>query len=51
MEIFPGKPNEKIFLRVSGTTHNDEQETLTRSSRLNCALRDDEALYWASIGH
>ena len=23
----------------------------TRSSWLNCALRDDEAVYWASIGH
>ena len=23
----------------------------TRSSLLNCALRDDEALYWNSAGH
>ena len=23
----------------------------TRSSWLNCALRDDEAVYWFSIGH
>ena len=23
----------------------------TRSSRLNCALRDDDAVYWVSIGH
>ena len=23
----------------------------TRSSWLNCALRDDEAAYWVSIGH
>ena len=23
----------------------------TRSSWLNCALRDDEALYWVSLGH
>ena len=23
----------------------------TRSSLLNCALRDDEAVYWVSIGH
>ena len=23
----------------------------TRHSRLNCALRDDEAVYWVSIGH
>ena len=25
--------------------------SLTRSSWLNCALRDDEAVYWVSIGH
>ena len=24
---------------------------MTRSSWLNCALRDDEAVYWVSIGH
>ena len=24
---------------------------ITRSSWLNCALRDDEAVFWASIGH
>ena len=24
---------------------------VTRSSWLNCALRDDEAVYWVSIGH
>ena len=23
----------------------------TRSSWLNCALRDDEAVFWVSIGH
>ena len=23
----------------------------TRSSWLNCVLRDDEAVYWVSIGH
>ena len=23
----------------------------TRSSWLNCALRDDEAVYWVNIGH
>ena len=28
--------------------HHIEQ---TRSSWLNCALRDDEAVYWVSIGH
>ena len=28
-----------------------KKETKTRSSWLNCALRDDEVLYWVSIGH
>ena len=28
-----------------------EKEENTRSSWLNCALRDDEAVYWVSIGH
>ena len=27
------------------------KEVKTRSSWLNCALRDDEAVYWVSIGH
>ena len=27
------------------------KECKTRSSWLNCALRDDEAVYWVSIGH
>ena len=29
---------------------NDEGNR-TRSSWLNCALRDDEAMYWLSLGH
>ena len=29
----------------------DEKVKSTRSSWLNCALRDDEAVYWVSIGH
>ena len=28
-----------------------ERYGITRSSWLNCALRDDEAVYWVSIGH
>ena len=28
-----------------------EEGIKTRSSWLNCALRDDEAVYWVSIGH
>ena len=30
---------------------NFEEIFETRSSWLNCALRDDEAVYWVSIGH
>ena len=30
---------------------NNRLEKQTRSSWLNCALRDDEAMYWVSIGH
>ena len=29
----------------------DKNISVTRSSWLNCALRDDEAVYWVSIGH
>ena len=28
-----------------------KKDVKTRSSWLNCALRDDEAVYWVSIGH
>ena len=28
-----------------------DKSVLTRSSWFNCALRDDEALYWVIIGH
>ena len=28
-----------------------QTDNRTRSSWLNCALRDDEAVYWVSIGH
>ena len=28
-----------------------DKDDETRSSWLNCALRDDEAVYWVSIGH
>ena len=30
---------------------DDDDDGNTRSSWLNCALRDDEAVYWVSIGH
>ena len=29
----------------------EDKLNITRSSWLNCALRDDEAVYWVSIGH
>ena len=31
--------------------HGVEWYWITRSSWLNCALRDEEAVYWVSIGH
>ena len=30
---------------------NEGRREITRSSWLNCALRDDEAVYWVSVGH
>ena len=38
----------KNFL-YSFSPHNHTVQT--RSSWLNCALRDDDAVYWVSIGH
>ena len=29
----------------------NDDDKVTRSSWLNCALRDDEAVYWVSLGH
>ena len=37
----------KVFLRCNP----QQNKKITRSSWLNCALRDDEAVYWVSIGH
>ena len=31
--------------------HMENNFELHRSSWLNCALRDDEAVYWVGIGH
>ena len=31
--------------------YSDEKKEVTKSSWLNCALRDEEAVYWVSIGH
>ena len=38
-----------IYVHISVHTYQYKHET--RSSWLNCALRDDEAVYWVSIGH
>ena len=41
-----------IFAPVASNSWNMGGEgAKTRSSWLNCALRDDEAVYWVSIGH
>ena len=32
-------------------TNNLSNQIATRSSWLNCALRNDKAVYWVSIGH
>ena len=37
--------NEEYSTAINSKSMN------TRSSWLNCALRDDEAVYWFSIGH
>ena len=29
----------------------NQMDDYTRSSWLNCALQDDEAVYWVSMGH
>ena len=48
------RPNQLIciwiFIRCV-SLQSQENTAGTRSSWLNCALRDDEAVYWASIGH
>ena len=40
-----------VFTNTNTNTKNTNTNTKTRSSWLNCALRDDEAVYWVSIGH
>ena len=37
--------------RVDSSESDEPKVKITISSWLNCALRDDEAVYWASIGH
>ena len=38
-------------LLVLLTKLRNKKAIITRSSWLNCALRDDEAVYWVSMGH
>ena len=46
---------EEPFLYLPPRTNLDKIDydfkLKTRSSWLNCASRDDEAVYWVSIGH
>ena len=39
------------FPKGSDSTQTKEKTIITRSSWLNCALRDDESVYWVSIGY
>ena len=40
-----------VHMRLFNSIESCKQMKLTRSSWLNCALRDDEAVYWVSLGH
>ena len=42
---------EHKHLRNTKKHKKKETQENTRSNWLNCALRDDEAVYWVSIGH
>ena len=42
---------EQIYMMIHAHTCQIESANKTRSNWLNCALRDDEAVYWVSIGH
>ena len=49
-------PYDSVSGKYVQASHKDTAISLqismkTRSSWLNCALRDDEAVYWVSIGH
>ena len=37
--------------QCSNVSVTEKSNVKTRSSWLNCAFRDDEAVYWVSIGH
>ena len=44
-------PSSPYTTLTQGCQQNLQISDKTRSSWLNCALRDDEAVYWVSIGH
>ena len=44
-------PKHRKVRRHCKKSENTKDYQNTRSSWLNCALRDDEAVYWVSIGH
>ena len=46
-----GKKTTTIFVWCITKSRSETKTNRTRSSWLNCALRDDEAVFWASIGH
>ena len=54
-ETPPSRFSPSRALREPKTTQSNVSsqgnKLKTRSSWLNCALRDDEAVYWVSIGH
>ena len=53
MKLFPIRGLSRGFHQVPReiTKSKTDGYKETRSSWLNCALRDDEAVYWVSIGH
>ena len=48
---FKINPLELLLVMPILIFNTNEKRQKTRSSWLNCALRDDEAVYWVSIGH
>ena len=46
-----GRQEQRHIQRQIERQIQKQIERQTRSSWLNCALRDDEAVYWVSIGH
>ena len=53
-DLLPLQPDFLTSFQEVGTCpicDSEQVQVRTRSSWLNCALRDDEAVYWVSIGH